>query len=183
MCGIAGILHRDGGTVDRDVLIRMTRTLKHRGPDEEGYFLNQPCGPTDIPLHSMEGRGTAGLGHRRLSIIDLKSGQQPLSNEDGTIWISFNGEIYNFAELKGELERLGHRFRTNSDTETIVHGYEEWGDELPTRLRGMFAFTIWDEKRQRLFLARDRLGMKPLYYLDDRKRLLLRVELNDIESA
>ncbi|MEE8105783.1 MAG: asparagine synthase (glutamine-hydrolyzing) [Planctomycetota bacterium] len=177
MCGIAGLVQFDGTPVDPSVLVAMTRTLEHRGPDEEGYFLNlgpeELRGP-DVPLYGLpegEGRGHAGLGHRRLSIIDLKSGQQPMCNEDGTVWIAFNGEIYNFPELHKELEEKGHRFRTRSDTETIVHAYEEWGTEAIRRLRGMFAISIWDERKQQLLLARDRLGQKPLYYHHDGKRL------------
>jgi len=183
MCGIAGILHRDGSPVELCVLLRMTRTLVHRGPDEEGYFLNRgglPARVDGAPIRSAPGDGEAGLGHRRLSIIDLSTGQQPLSNEDGTVWITFNGEIYNFQELQQELEGKGHRFRTRSDTETIVHGYEEWGEGVVPRLRGMFAFSIWDQKRRRMLLARDRLGKKPLYYLEDGRRLLFASELKAI---
>ena len=112
------------------------------------------------------------LGHRRLSIIDLGTGQQPLSNEDETVWITFNGEIYNYRELRPDLEARGHRFRTHSDTETIVHLYEEYGPDCVNHLRGMFAFAIWDDRRKRLFLARDRFGKKPLYYRLDADRLL-----------
>ncbi|MHC4549808.1 MAG: asparagine synthase (glutamine-hydrolyzing) [Planctomycetota bacterium] len=189
MCGIAGLVHFDGRPVDVEVLIRMTRTLEHRGPDEEGYFVNRPrreLGAAGVPLHGLAGEtgaGNAGLGHRRLSIIDLASGQQPLGNEDGAVWISFNGEIYNFQELHAELERRGHVFRTRSDTETIVHAYEEWGEDAVARLRGMFAFAIWDERRQRLLLARDRMGKKPLYYLSDGRRLVFGSEIKAILSA
>ncbi len=173
MCGIAGAFRRDGSPVDPSVLVAMTRVLEHRGPDEEGYFLNR-CGdgawPDGVPLRHLDGHvdasggGFVGLGHRRLSIIDLKTGQQPLCNEDGTVWIAFNGEIYNFPELHEELRAKGHTFRTHSDTEAIVHGYEEWGEDLPRRLRGMFAFSIWDQRKQRMLVARDRLGKKPFYY-------------------
>jgi len=189
MCGIAGYVRLDGGPVDLDLLVRMTRTLEHRGPDEEGYFVNRPrdaLGTPGVPLHGLRGErgaGNAGLGHRRLSIIDLKSGQQPLCNEDGTVWISFNGEIYNFQELHADLERRGHRFHTRSDTETIVHAYEEWGEEAVPRLRGMFALAIWDERKQRLLLARDRLGKKPLYYLHDGRRVIFGSELKAILAA
>jgi asparagine synthase (glutamine-hydrolysing) len=150
MCGIAGIFGLNGGPANehRDVLTRMTRTLVHRGPDDEGYFVDGPV----------------GLGFRRLSIIDLSSGHQPLSNEDGSVWIIFNGEVYNYPDLTTELEGKGHVFRTRSDTEAIVHAYEEWGVDCLERLRGMFAFAIWDQRRRQLFLARDRLGKKPLYY-------------------
>jgi len=150
MCGIAGICDFSGTPNEGrlDLVRRMTRTLVHRGPDDEGYFAD----------------AWAGLGHRRLSIIDLATGQQPLANEDRTVWIVFNGEIYNYRDLKTELEAKGHCFATQSDTETIVHAYEEWGPACLDRFRGMFAFALWDQPRQQLFLARDRLGKKPLYY-------------------
>jgi len=184
LCGIAGLFELSGKPVALDVLVRMTRTLEHRGPDEEGYFVNAAWVSDRVPLHTLgDGTGCVGLGHRRLSIIDLASGQQPLSNEDRKVWIVFNGEIYNFPQLHDELVAAGHRFRTHSDTEVIVHGYEEWGDALPGRLRGMFAFAIWDERRQRLFCARDRLGKKPLYYLHDGKRLLFGSEIKAILAA
>jgi asparagine synthase (glutamine-hydrolysing) len=193
MCGIAGVFRRDGAPVDADSLVRMTRTLSHRGPDEEGYYRNAGDGtgsapngvrfytsPVADPTRDRPQRGDVGLGHRRLSIIDLASGQQPLCNEDGTVWIAFNGEIYNFQSLAPELEQRGHRFRTRSDTEAIVHAYEEWGDEFLTRLRGMFAFALWDARRERLLLARDRVGKKPLYYLLDERRLLFGSEIKAI---
>ena len=191
MCGIAGVFYRNGDKVDPDVLVRMTRTLTHRGPDEEGYFLNGPISTTwgrsdltgEVPPvrgHSAGGAGSVGLGHRRLSIIDLSSGQQPLSNEDGTVWVTFNGEIYNFQSLVAELEAKGHRFRTRSDTEVIVHAWEEWGEEAVKRFRGMFALALWDERRQLLWLARDRVGKKPLYYLLDEDRLVFASEIKAI---
>ena len=149
MCGIVGILHTGSrATPDRDLLTRMNDSQRHRGPDESG-------------LHLEPG---VGLGHRRLSIIDLATGQQPLFNEDGSVAVVFNGEIYNFADLTTELQAAGHRFRTHSDTEVIVHAWEEWGSDCVRRFRGMFAFAIWDRNRRLLFLARDRLGIKPLYY-------------------
>ncbi len=189
MCGIAGLLQRDRRPVDPDVLVRMTRSLVHRGPDEEGYFLNRPDAAgcyAGVPLRGLArrgGDGHVGLGHRRLSIIDLKTGQQPLSNEDGTIWITFNGEIYNFAELRRELEAKGHSFRTNSDTEMIVHAWEEWGEEACKRFRGMFAFAVWDERKRTLWLARDRLGKKPLYYCDHGGSFLFGSEIKAILQA
>jgi asparagine synthase (glutamine-hydrolysing) len=170
MCGIAGIYHRDRRPVDAATLVAMTRAVVHRGPDEEGYFLNRPDAVrcyAGVPMRGLAGRdgaGHVGFGHRRLSIIDLASGQQPLCNEDGTVWITFNGEIYNFAELRTELEGKGHKFRTGSDTEMIVHAWEEWGEGACSRFRGMFAFAVWDERKQVLYLGRDRLGKKPLYY-------------------
>lgn len=150
MCGISGIATRGASAPSEDRLRRMTTALRHRGPDDEGCFTE----PT----------GRAVLGHRRLSIIDLASGHQPVFNEDRQIAIVFNGEIYNFQELRPELERKGHRFATDSDTEVIVHLYEELGPKCVTRLRGMFAFAIWDGRRNELFVARDRVGKKPVYY-------------------
>ena len=126
----------------------MMATMHHRGPDDEGMYLS----------------GNVGLGHRRLSIIDLNTGKQPIANEDDTVWIVFNGEIYNYQELRKELLGKGHRFKTETDTEVIIHAYEEYGEDFLSRLRGMFAFAIWDEKKQQLLLARDRVGIKPLYY-------------------
>jgi asparagine synthase (glutamine-hydrolysing) len=126
----------------------MCAAIRHRGPDEDGFYFN----------------GAVGLGMRRLSIIDLKSGQQPIHNQDRTAWIVFNGEIYNYRELRAKLEKLGHTFYTNSDTEAIVHAYDQYGDDCPKHLRGMFAFAIWDERTEELFLARDRVGKKPLLY-------------------
>lgn len=149
MCGIAGIFRLyDQYDVDREVLEEMNQRQYHRGPDEGG-------------IHCEPG---IGLAHRRLSIIDLSSGQQPLFNEDNSVVIVYNGEIYNFKELARELKEHGHHFRTHSDTEVIVHAWEEWGADCVTRFRGMFAFAVWDRNRQELFLARDRLGIKPLYY-------------------
>jgi len=163
----------------------MGRSIVHRGPDEEGYFVNgrdPRCG-ADVPLHGLRGRdgaGAVGLAHRRLSIIDLATGQQPLCNEDGQVWVSFNGEIYNFPGLKAELEALGHVFHTNSDTETIVHAWEEWGAEAVKRFRGMFAFALWDERQQVLWLGRDRLGKKPLYYAAEGGRFAFGSEIKTI---
>jgi asparagine synthase (glutamine-hydrolysing) len=149
MCGIAGRFNfNPAHHVERERLAAMTSVIAHRGPDAAGHYT---------------GDGV-GLGHRRLSIIDLATGDQPLSNEDGTIWTVFNGEIYNFAELRVELEAHGHRFHTHTDTEVIVHAYEQWGELAMTRFRGMFAFALWDAPRRRLMLVRDRLGVKPLYY-------------------
>ena len=148
MCGIVGIVHRADRPVDAALLGRMNDAIRHRGPDEDGVYLN----------------GRVGLAMRRLAIIDLKGGQQPITNEDRTVWIVFNGEIYNFRELKERLEKLGHTFKTDCDTEAIVHAYEQYGADCPKHLRGMFAFAIWDERTGELFLARDRVGKKPLLY-------------------
>ncbi len=149
MCGLAGIFDsRDQRPIDRDLLTAMTDSLEHRGPDGAGY-------------HVAEG---IGLGHRRLSIIDLAGGQQPLFNEDHSVSVVYNGEIYNFKELAQELTECGHEFRTVCDTEVIVHAWEEWGADCVKRFRGMFVFALWDSNSETLFLARDRLGIKPLYY-------------------
>ncbi len=149
MCGIAGIVNFDKTPVTRGILETMTKALAHRGPDGWG----------------IEIRNEVGLGHHRLAIIDPNGGKQPMSNENGQIWVTFNGEIYNYRELRYELQTRGHVFGTNSDTETIVHAYEEWGDRCVERFRGMFAFGLLDLSQRRLFLARDHLGIKPLYYL------------------
>src|SRR3990172_6031095 len=145
MCGICGVY---GGEPREAGLKAMTDVLAHRGPDKDGFYT---------------ARGI-GLGYRRLSIVDLVTGDQPISNEDGTVWVVYNGEIYNYPELRPILEKAGHRFRTNADTEVLVHGYEEWGLKFLDRLNGMFAFALWDARHRRLLLARDRLGVKPLYY-------------------
>ena len=165
MCGIAGLLYRDPARpVDGAVLRAMGDRIAHRGPDAEGFW-NEPG---------------VGLVHRRLSIIDLAGGDQPIGNEDGSVQVVFNGEIYNFQELRRGLEAKGHRFRTSSDTEVLVHLYEEMGERLVERLRGMFAFALWDRPRRRLVLARDRLGIKPLYLYRDGEKLLFGSELKAI---
>jgi asparagine synthase (glutamine-hydrolysing) len=149
MCGIAGILHLDGAPADGEILQRMTRILAHRGPDGQAEYVSGPV----------------GLGHRRLSIIDLSNnGTQPMPNEDGSIQLTFNGEIFNYRALCSELVDKGHAFRSRTDTETIVHGYEEFGVRVVDRLNGMFAFGMWDAREQSLWLVRDRLGVKPLFY-------------------
>jgi len=149
MCGIVGIFDlADKRSVPRDLVVRMNDSQFHRGPDEHGCHFEAGL----------------GLGHRRLSIIDLSTGQQPLYNEDRSVVVVYNGEIYNYRELIPELTRLGHIFRTKSDTEVIVHAWEQWGEDCVKRFRGMFAFALWDRNRETLFLARDRLGVKPLYY-------------------
>jgi asparagine synthase (glutamine-hydrolysing) len=168
MCAIVGMFCNDG-SVDRAVLSRMRDAMTHRGPDDAGLFISND--------------GKVGLGHRRLSIIDLSpNGHQPMSNEDGSVWLVFNGEIYNFRELRQQLQAAGHLFRSDSDSEVIVHAYEQWGDESVKRFRGMFAFVLWDEKRQRLLLARDRLGIKPLFYREDEGSLIFASELKAIRA-
>jgi asparagine synthase (glutamine-hydrolysing) len=165
MCGITGIVAREGlGPDDRDRVLRMRDIISHRGPDDAGVY---------VDAHAV-------LGHRRLSIVDLAAGHQPLSNEDQTVWIVFNGEIYNHREVRARLESAGHRYATRSDTETIVHAYEQWGAGAVDHLRGMFAFAIWDTARQRLLLARDRLGVKPLYWAKAGDRLLFGSEIKSI---
>src|SRR6201993_1426373 len=166
MCGIAGIFdYRGQAEIDRSQLLRMTDVLGHRGPDGNGFHFTPGL----------------GLGHRRLAIVDLATGDQPLFNEDGTICVVYNGEIYNFHALVAELAALGHVFRTRCDPEGIVHAGEEWGAECLDRFNGMFAFALWDARREILFLARDRLGEKPLYYtfLGD-GRLLFASELKSL---
>src|SRR5437867_2680889 len=148
MCGIAGKYSLDGAPVDRALLTRMADAMFHRGPDEGGLYAHGPF----------------GMVIRRLSIIDLQSGHQPISNEDGSVWVALNGEIYNYVELRDQLRARGHAFRTDSDTEAIVHLYEERGDHCVDDLRGMFGFAVWDQRTHTLLLARDRLGKKPLYY-------------------
>jgi asparagine synthase (glutamine-hydrolysing) len=187
MCGICGVWYvNDGnGGVGQAVLHSMVEILKHRGPDGEGYYL-QKGGRRAVAFGrenaaQMNGwQGRIGLGHRRLSIIDLFSGAQPLSNENRSVWIVFNGEIYNYPELRKQLEERQHQFSTQTDTETIVHLYEDYGDEHVRLLNGMFAYALWDEPRQRLFLARDCFGIKPLFYSWNGQRLLFASEIKAI---
>jgi asparagine synthase (glutamine-hydrolysing) len=164
MCGICGVVLTNG-EVDREAVRRMSDLLTHRGPDDAGLYA----------------KGRAALGHRRLSIIDLSvDGHQPMTNEDETLWLVYNGEIYNYRGVAEELARRGHTFRSRTDSEVIIHGYEEWGEECLERFNGMFAFALWDEKRGELFMARDRLGVKPLYYYTDAKKIVFASELKAI---
>jgi asparagine synthase (glutamine-hydrolysing) len=167
MCGIAGIITDESLRDLHGALQRMVRAQAHRGPDDEGVITLPPDSAYRTPY--------VALGSRRLAIIDLSpAGHQPISNEDGMVWVTYNGEIYNFMDIRDELIKRGYRFRSNTDSEVLVHGYEEWGIEgLLRRLRGMFAFAIWDQKNRRLFVARDRLGKKPLYYAWDGKDISL----------
>ena len=159
MCGIAGFINNKE---DKDKIIKkMTDKIIHRGPDAEGFYVDD----------------NIALGHRRLSIIDLNSGDQPIYNEDKSVVIVFNGEIYNFIELKDELIKKGHKFRTKADTEVLVHGYEEWKEDMPKKLRGMFAFAIYDIKNKTLFLARDNFGIKPLYYYENNNTFMFASEI------
>lgn len=162
MCGITGIFNLDGNKVDGSILERMTEALAHRGPNDKGHYIH----------------GNLGLGHRRLSIIDLSNrARQPMANEDGSIWLSYNGEIYNYKELRQELTKKGHHFKSETDSEVILHGYEEEGLEYVKRLNGMFAFALWDNKAKTLYLVRDRYGIKPLYYYYDGNTLLFASEI------
>ena len=153
MCGIAGFVTHGAGEAPDSTLRRMTDILAHRGPDDCGYFSGAP----------------AFLGHRRLSIVDVAGGHQPMTSESGGRWIVYNGEIFNHAALRPDLERAGHCYRTRSDTETILHAWEQYGPQCVERFRGMFAFALWDRDTQTLFCARDRLGIKPFYYYWDGK--------------
>jgi asparagine synthase (glutamine-hydrolysing) len=160
MCGICGIV----GAEEKEVLRKMSETIVHRGPDDHGFYFDE----------------SVSLANRRLSIIDLSTGKQPIHNEDETIWITYNGEVFNFMELKLDLEKKGHRFYTNTDTETIVHLYEEYGDRCAEKLRGMFAFAIWDSKNKKIILVRDRMGIKPLYYTLVSGKLIFGSEMKTI---
>lgn len=167
MCGICGVYNfGTGEPADPVALKRATDAMAHRGPDDEGFYLD----------------GALALGNRRLSIIDLPGGHQPIANEDESVWITFNGEIYNYRDLRPDLLARGHQFRTNSDTETILHLYEEYGLNCLDHLRGMFAFAIWDGRKRRLLLARDRLGVKPLFYRLDPGRLAFASELRTLRE-
>ncbi len=167
MCGICGVYNfGTGEPADPRALKRATDAMAHRGPDDEGFYVD----------------GSLGLGNRRLSIIDLPGGHQPLANEDESVWITFNGEIYNYRDLRPDLLARGHRFRTSSDTETILHLYEEYGLDCLDHLRGMFAFAIWDRRLKRLLLARDRLGVKPLFFRLDAGRLAFASELRTLRE-
>ena len=149
MCGIVGSVHAEPGQVDQPLVRRMCALIRRRGPDDDGFYFGD----------------RVGLGMRRLSIIDVHAGKQPIHNEDRTVWVVFNGEIYNYRELRDDLRKRGHQLATSSDTECLVHLYEEYGEDLVTHLRGMFAFAIWDDRQKKLLLGRDRLGIKPCYYV------------------
>ncbi len=168
MCGICGTV----GFSNKELLEKMCDVMKHRGPDDEGMYLSK--------VQSPKSKVQVGLGVRRLKVIDLETGHQPIHNEDETIWIVSNGEIYNYKDLRIDLKKRGHRFYTKSDTEVIVHLYEEYGEDCVKKLRGMFAFAIWDEKKEKLFLARDRLGIKPLYYFSHNRELLFASTIKSI---
>src|SRR5438477_8743617 len=168
MCGIAGQFNfQRREPVERETIVRMARSIAHRGPDDEGFFI----------------AGPVGLGFRRLSIIDLACGHQPMSDAEETVWIIFNGEIYNYKELRGELQSKGHQFRTNSDTEVIIHGYKEWGTDVFNHLNGMFGLAIWDVRKQRLVVARDAMGIKLVYYRISGNQLTFGSEIRAILAA
>src|SRR5437868_1331358 len=165
MCGICGIFYPDPRRhVERETLEEMNGQIVHRGPDDDGFFVE----------------GNVGLAMRRLSIIDTATGHQPISNEEDNIWIVYNGEIYNHEQLRSDMQARGHRYRTRSDTESIIHLYEEYGPDCLKHLRGMFAFVIWDRRKRKLFVARDRLGIKPLYYRCDGNAFLFGSEIKTI---
>ena len=172
MCGICGQLQwGKPSQIDLSLLEKMNRSMVHRGPDEEGYFTQ-----SFLPSHA-ENTGSIGLAMRRLSIIDLSTGKQPIENETGDVVVVYNGETYNFRELREELNAKGHIFKTHSDTEVLVHGYEEWGDQVAEKLNGMFAFAIWDKRCHRLVVGRDRMGIKPLYYAHLKNKLVFGSEI------
>src|SRR5580692_5047463 len=168
MCGISGIFEFERhDPISPELVRRMTDTIIHRGPDDDGVYV----GPG------------IGLGFRRLSIIDVAGGHQPISNEDGRIWVMLNGEIYNYPELRKELLDRGHKFTTRSDTESIVHLYEQYGEDCFRRLRGMFAIALWDSRQRKLLLARDRVGKKPIFYAATKNRIVFGSELKCILAA
>jgi asparagine synthase (glutamine-hydrolysing) len=169
VCGICGIVSTDSDAAPRDRIAAMAAVLRHRGPDDGGVWT------------SRDEHTAVGLGHRRLSIIDLSpAGHQPMTNENGTLWLTYNGEIYNHAEIRRELQAAGHVYRSQTDSESILHAYEEWGDRFVDRFRGMFAFALWDRPRRRLLLVRDRLGVKPLYYAASRDAIVFGSEIKAI---
>src|SRR6184192_3391223 len=168
MCGICGQFNFAGDEpVQPEIVRRMADSIAHRGPDDEGYFFS----------------GRVGLGFRRLSIIDLAGGHQPMSDAEETVWMIFNGEIYNYRELRAELQSKGHQFRTNSDTEVIIHGYKEWGTDVFNHLNGMFGLAIWDVRNERLVVARDAMGIKLIYYKIDNGALAFGSEVRAVVAA
>ena len=168
MCGLAGVVHFDSGrNVDQTILHKMTNALSHRGPDGEGYFVDK----------------NIGLGHKRLSVIDLSGGTQPMISDDKSLVIVFNGEIYNYLELKTELEAVGYTFRTSSDTEVILKAYEEWGFECQNKFNGMWAFAIWHAREKLMFLSRDRIGEIPLHFSMRDNSFLFGSEIKSITSC
>jgi asparagine synthase (glutamine-hydrolysing) len=167
MCGIAGILKLHGGSADQGALGKMLSVLSHRGPDGNGFYA----------------AGPVGLAHARLSIIDLEGGRQPMSTANGRLWITFNGEIFNYVELREELIRKGHQFASHSDTEVILHLYQEEGERCVNRLNGQWAFAIWDTTRQKLFMSRDRVGVRPLFYTQTEDSFLFASEIKALLTS
>ena len=167
MCGIAGIVRNDGLDVDRGLVAAMCAAIRHRGPDDDGFYFNGPV----------------GLGMRRLSIIDVKGGQQPIHNQDRTAWIVFNGEIYNYRELRKQLETKGHSFKTQTDTEVLLTAFIEWGDGCLPRLNGMFHFAVWDNEERTMTLARDHVGIRPLFYTWIGRRLAFASEIKALLAS
>ena len=167
MCGIAGQFSLPGEVADRDLIQRMSKFLVHRGPDGDGIYIDEAI----------------GLVHRRLAIIDLSDeGHQPMTNEDGTLWLVFDGEIYNYRELMEELIACGHRFQSGASSEVVLHAYEEWGSGCLQRFNGMWAFALWDSRKGELFCARDRLGIKPLYYAQTSNSFLFASEIKALRA-
>src|SRR6476659_4069920 len=168
MCGICGQFNfARNEPVEPATIRRMTDSIRHRGPDDEGYLISGPL----------------GLGFRRLSIIDLSGGHQPMSDTEETVWVVFNGEIYNYLDLRSELESHGHKFRTRSDTEVILHGYKQWGDEVFNHLNGMFGVAVWDVKQRRLLIARDAMGIKLIYYRLENGSVTFGSEIRPVVAA
>ena len=201
MCGIAGIFSIKTGEITDVLLNRMATSLRHRGPDDEGYLLGNTNTEYYVSVHGentmaelkastehlfslRELNTDFALCHRRLSILDRTvAGHQPMSNEDGSIWIVHNGEIYNHIELARELKDMGHCFRSRSDTEVILHSYEQWGEDCLNKFNGMWAFAMWDSRKRELFCSRDRFGIKPFYYYFDRERFIFASEIKAILAA
>jgi asparagine synthase (glutamine-hydrolysing) len=183
LCGIAGIYQYSGPGIDRQVIKRMGDSIAHRGPDDDRYYFWSEQQGNELYHHEIATTSaipTLGFAHRRLSIVDVKHGHQPMSNEDQTVWICYNGEVYNHLALRQRLLNSGHHFKTQSDTEALIHLYEEYGPECVKQLNGMFAFAIWDSHRQVIFLARDRFGIKPVYYTLHNGALIFASELKAI---
>ena len=181
MSGIVGIINLNGQGVDGGLLKKMTNVIVHRGPDDEGFVFISTKSNSFSNRLTHDSITDLAFGHRRLSVIDLSSaGHQPMCNEDQTIWITYNGEIYNFREIRSTLEDRGHKFKSNTDTEVIIHAYEEYGIECVKKFNGMFAFGLWDGIKKRLFLVRDRLGIKPIYYYKDNDKLIFSSEIKAI---
>ena len=196
MCGIGGIYNLNKQPVNMDLLLKMTRIIKHRGPDDEGFLsINTHSGIIDSLFHDdtiypIKSKtkylnkvvpGNLSFGFRRLAVLDLtESGHQPMSNEDKSIWIVFNGEVFNYIELREDLKKLGYRFKSKSDTEVVIRAYEQWGEECLNYFNGMWAFALWDNNKKKLFCARDRFGIKPFYYYWEKKQFVFGSEIKQL---